>query len=269
MGQRRPSACIGPAHLAVLRELAALAAAAVRYPLGFTSATNGAALRLLGAGAEPAAGPLTTPVVLVHGYGGNRSNWLPLELALSRAGFVHVYAMRFNPLTTDVPRLAARLVDDCRGAMRRAGSDRVHVVGHSLGGVVLRCAAARLGLDAALDRGVTIATPHRGTSVARLGRGRVAAELRPGSPLLRAIEHARGSATVRWLSYWSDLDPIVRPWSALLPDSVPGAVNIAVPQEGHLSILRAPALLTDLVRRLRQAEVPTPSPAADRLPRVA
>jgi hypothetical protein len=239
---------------AMVRELAALGSAAVLFPLGIMPTRNAQVVKLRAAPRTPAGKLTTTPVVLVHGYGGDRSNWLPVEGALGRAGFAHIYAMRYNPLRSDVPGIAARLVRDCRTAMSETGSDRVHVVGHSLGGVVLRHAAAMLGLDAWLDVGMTVATPHSGAFVARFGRGGVAAALRPGSPLLRTINEAECHGAVRWVSYWSNLDPVVRPWSSVLPGPARSVVNVRIPQEGHLSILRSPVFLADVVQRLLVVE---------------
>jgi hypothetical protein len=239
---------------AMVRELAALSSAAVLFPLGIMSARNAHVLRLSAAPEAPAREATTTPVVLVHGYGGDRSNWLPVEAALGRAGFANIYAMRYSPLLSDVPGIAARLMRDCRTAMTDTGSDRVHVVAHSMGGVVLRHAATMLGLGPWLDVGMTVATPHAGAFVARFGRGTVAAALRPGSALLRTINGAESSGAVRWVSYWSNLDPVVRPWSAVLPGPAHSVVNVLVPDEGHLSILRSPVFLADVVQRLRLAE---------------
>ena len=238
----------------IVRELAALSSAAVLFPLGIMSARNAHVLKLSAAPKAPAREATTTPVVLVHGYGGDRSNWLPLEAALGRAGFANIYAMRYSPLVSDVPGIAARLLRDCRTAMTDTGSDRVHVVAHSLGGVLLRHAATMLGLGAWLDVGMTVATPHAGAFVARFGRGAVAAALRPGSPLLRTINEAECHGAVRWVSYWSNLDPVVRPWSAVLPGPARSVVNVQIPEQGHLSILRSPVFLADVVHRLRFAE---------------
>jgi hypothetical protein len=119
---------------------------------------------------------------------------------------------------------------------------------------VLRHAATMLGLGGWLDVGMTVATPHAGAFVARFGRGTVAAALRPGSALLRTINGAASSGAVRWVSYWSNLDPVVRPWSAVLPGPARSVVNVQIPEEGHLSILRSPVFLADVVQRLRFAE---------------
>lgn len=239
---------------AAVREMAALASAALRYPLSVTSAADAGLVRLV---TPPSGGrAILTPVVLIHGYGGNRSNWLCIERELTRVGFANLHAMLYNPLTTTVPRLAQRLVEECTSAMCAAQSDRVHVVGHSLGGVVLRLAAARLGLAQHLDTGVTIASPHGGTPVARLGRGPVAAALRPGSQLLRSLRREGIGPHSAWVSYWSDCDPIVRPGSAWLPDSGGNVVNVKVSREGHLSILRSTVLRDDLSARLLYRERP-------------
>jgi pimeloyl-ACP methyl ester carboxylesterase len=211
-------------------------------------------MRLSAAAEAPTREATTTPVVLVHGYGGNPSSWLPLQVALGRAGFANMYAVRYNPFVSDVPGIAGRLLHDCRTAMNDTGSERVHVVAHSLGGIVLRHAATMLGLGAWLDVGITVATPHAGAFVARFGRGTVAAALRPRSTLLRTINGVECSGAVRWVSYWSNFDPVVRPWSAVLPGPARSVVNVPVPGEGHLSILRSPVFLGDVVQRLRVAE---------------
>jgi pimeloyl-ACP methyl ester carboxylesterase len=217
-----------------------------------TAASNAGLVRLL-AGA-PGAASIETPVVFVHGYGGNASNWLTVELALRRAGFQNLHAMLYNPLAETTPRIAARLARDCRTAMRESGSRRVHVLAHSYGGIVVRYAVARLGLGRAVQTAVTVATPHGGAAIARLGRGPVAADLRPGSDLLRMLASTPHPGCVRWVSYWSDRDPIVRPSSAIL--RLPGlqVVNVPITGEGHVSILRSPVLTADLVTRLVVSE---------------
>ena len=243
---------------ALRREMCSLASAAVLYPFGISSAASTGLLRLLRPDRPAPAATVTTPVVLVHGYGGNRSNWFPLQARLVDAGFVHLSAMLYNPLVSSVPQIAGQLVRQCERAMAEAGSDRVHVVGHSLGGVVLRCAVARGALGRHLDLAMTIASPHGGAPVARLGRGPVAAALRPGSALLRQVAAAPCPAGVRWVCYWSDADYVVSPSSAQLPPQL-GAVSVPVPDEGHMSILRSPVLLDDAVARLR-AERPAHPP---------
>jgi pimeloyl-ACP methyl ester carboxylesterase len=214
-------------------------------------------LRVLGPRQEPAATPCRTPVVLVHGFGGNRTNWVPLRLELRRAGFTNVHAVAYNSATAGLSGIAAALRTTCLQALESAGSSHLHLVGHSLGGVVVRYAVLRLGLAAEVHTAVTVAAPHRGTPVASLCWSPAARAIRPGSPILEDLAHGAGAVGVRWVAYYSDRDLIVRPDSARLDEAGRITVNIPVPDVGHLGILRAPVFLQSVRRLLLAAEMPT------------
>jgi pimeloyl-ACP methyl ester carboxylesterase len=51
-------------------------------------------------------------------------------------------AMSYPPLGTSVEQLAERLVAEVERILRRTGADKVHLVGHSLGGAVIAEAIA-------------------------------------------------------------------------------------------------------------------------------
>lgn len=242
---------VGGAHLGAARELAGMVTAALRPP---TAQRRAGALQLQPATGDRGREAFQAPVVLVPGYGGNRTNWEALERALWRAGFANLHATAYNPLTTDVPGIAASLAQTCRDAMASAGTSRVHLIGHSLGGVVVRYAVTRLGLSANAATAVTIAAPHRGTAVARLGRGPAAAGLRPGSPLLAELSDPPKDR-VRWLAYYSNLDVVAPPRSARLELPALAARNILVPDEGHLSILRSARLVSSIAVELAGVEL--------------
>ena len=245
------------AHLA--RELGELAWAGVLSPWGCTAPGSRVLLRLLGQTQQPAATPCRTPVVLVLGYGGHRACWLPLELELRRAGFVNVHTVAYNPLTS-LSGIAASLRTTCHRALDSAGSSHLHLVGHSLGGVVVRYAVQRMGLAPVVHTAVTVAAPHRGTSVATLGWGPAVRAIRPGSPVLEDLARGADPGDVRWVAYYSDCDLIVRPDSARLDEAGRTAVNIPIPDAGHLGILRAPVFLRSVRRLLLAAEKPTTTP---------
>jgi predicted alpha/beta hydrolase family esterase len=209
-------------------------------------------------GASPA-----TPVVLVHGYGGTRSTWSPLQHRLSAAGCTGLHTTTYTPFAPCVATIARALVRECHEAMERAGTDRVSLVGHSLGGVVVRYAVQELGLEPHVRTAVTVAAPHRGTRAALLGRGTLVASLRPGSPLLEELRRRARPSSVRWVSYYSDADLVVRPRSSRLDEPGLGATNVLVPGAGHLGIVRSPRFLTSAVDLLtREPPHPAGLPAA-------
>ncbi|MGY1679177.1 esterase/lipase family protein [Geodermatophilus sp. SYSU D01176] len=196
-------------------------------------------------GARPA-----IPVVLVHGYGGTRSTWSPLQRRLSAAGCTSLHAITYTPLAPCVATIARALVRECHDAMDSAGTDRISLVGHSLGGVVVRYAVQELGLEPHVRTAVTVAAPHRGTRAALLGRGTLVASLRPGSPLLEELRRRARPSDVRWVSYYSDADLVVRPPSSRLDEPGLGATNVLVPGAGHLGIVRSPRFLSSVVALL-------------------
>jgi triacylglycerol esterase/lipase EstA (alpha/beta hydrolase family) len=120
-----------------------------------------------------------TPVVLIHGYGGNRFHWSALRRRLLHAGFSDVHSLSYSPLAGHVRDIARALVLDCHESMWRAGSPTVHVIGHSLGGIVLRYAIQRQALEPHVATAITVATPHQGTRAAQFGLGGAAAVPRP------------------------------------------------------------------------------------------
>src|SRR5690606_22226968 len=134
-----------------------------------------------------------TPVLLVHGYGANKSNWHFLGRHLASAGYDRHHAVNYNPLSGDIPRLAEQLVDRATEFKDHLGVERIHVVGHSLGGVISRYAIQVLGLEG-VDTCVTVASPHGGVRLARYGSQlsslsplHSGLQLRPDSPVMTLL----------------------------------------------------------------------------------
>jgi triacylglycerol lipase len=241
---RRPGTYVGQ-----LREAVGFARCLAHYPAGMRDAA---------VCCDPATGDSChdTPVVLVHGYGHNRSAWYVVERHLRKAGFHRITSLNYNPLRDDVETIARRLRDHVELVRRLAGVDRVHVIGHSMGGIVLRWFVQELGGDEVVDTAVTIATPHAGTLSARLVTplGPTAKQLLPGSTVLRRLEASARPTSVRWVAYYSNIDLLVQPCrSAVLDHAALGATNVLMKDHGHLSILLSPVLALSLVAHLEPA----------------
>jgi hypothetical protein len=255
-----PRSSLSALALDATRAVRETALAGLLYPFSHTSLAGGPALRRLTAAPVDGTAGHRTPVVLVHGYGGNRATWWTLERRLLGAGFTDLHVMTYSPFARCVSEIAEALVQDCVEAMQRAGTDRVHLIGHSLGGVVVRYAVQELGLDAFALTAVTVAAPHRGTLTALLGCGALVAQLRPGSRVLEDLRSGAGPTGVRWVSYYSDRDLVVRPYSARLDETTLRATNVLVPGVGHLGIVREPLFLTSVLQLLAR-DLPLGSPA--------
>src|SRR5215471_7460875 len=103
------------------------------------------------------------PVLLVHGYAATESVWTPLRCALAEAGFGYIVSLTYNSFATDPVAVSAELTQQALLTLAAAGAPRVHLIGHSLGGLIVRCALAASGaLSSHTATAVTIASPHRG-----------------------------------------------------------------------------------------------------------
>ncbi|HZQ26580.1 MAG TPA: alpha/beta fold hydrolase [Acidimicrobiales bacterium] len=238
---KRPETYVG--HL---REALNLARAAVSYPKGIFESS-------ITPGSPCDDGLHDTPVVLVHGYGHNRSAWLVLERHLRKAGFTSVHTVNYNPLAHDVPELAARLKGRIDLIRALTGSPKVHVVGHSLGGVILRWYVQELGGDSVVDTAVSVASPHQGTIAAVAGAafGRTAKQLLPGSEIMRALGPSVARGSVRWVAYYSNIDLLIQPSPSA---KLHGATNVLVKDRGHLSMLLSPVVARSITTQLEAAE---------------
>ena len=178
-----------------------------------------------------------TPILLIHGMVDNRSIFALLSHQLRRRGFGRVIAFNYSPLSGDVRRVASRLADLVESICDETGYERIHVIGHSMGGVVARYYIQRLGGDERIHTLVTLGTPHHGTLAAHLIPHPLGRQLRPGSEVLTELaEPARGCRT-RILSIWSDLDQLVMPkTSAALEHPDLAVRNVLIRYVGHMSL---------------------------------
>ena len=193
------------------------------------------------------------PVLLVHGYAATECVWTPLRRALAQAGFGHIISLNYNSFAADPAAVSAELTHQALETLAAAGAPRIHLVGHSLGGLIVRCAlASSAPLSSRTASAVTIASPHRGAWLARLAPGRFAPLMHQGGCPARPEIDA--PAPARWLAYYADRDRVVPPASARLDDPRYGAANVLIPGAGHLTICRDVRLISSLVPELIRTE---------------
>lgn len=191
-----------------------------------------------------------TPIVLVHGLVDNRSAFAVIRRALRRRGYGRVSTVNYSPLTADVRAAAARLGRRIERICADTGYEQVHVVGHSLGGLIARYYVQRLGGDERVHTLVTLGSPHQGTQLARLFPLLVTRQLRPGSRLMSDLA-APARCRTRFVSVWSDRDEVIVPQrSGELRHPDLSATGVRVHAVGHLSLLVDSRAVQAVVRAL-------------------
>lgn len=178
-----------------------------------------------------------TPILLVHGMVDNQSIFGYLRRSLRRRGFGRVVALNYSPLTADVRLAADRLAEEVEFLVAETGYERIHVIGHSLGGLIARYYVTRLGGDERIHTLVTMGTPHQGTYTAYAIPSHLCRQLRPGSDLMSELEAPAPGCRTRFICYWSDLDQMIVPQSnAVLDHSDLSVRNVKMHGLGHMSL---------------------------------
>ena len=191
-----------------------------------------------------AAGPeLGTPILLLHGFADNHSIFALLRRGLVRRGFKRVVAMNYSIRTKDVRTAAVQLAEEVERICEETGFERIHVVAHSLGGIIGRYYVTRLGGDERVHTLVTLGAPHGGTLMAHLLPTALTRQLRPGSALMRDLGAPAPACRTRVIAFWSDTDEAIVPASngALHQEGV-DVTNIELHGVGHLSLPILPSI---------------------------
>lgn len=201
----------------------------------------------------PPRAPDATPVVLVAGYLENSGQMYVLGARLRARGFVVVH--RDLPSTLHrIEKNAAWLREEVSSIIAATGGSSAAIIGHSMGGVIGRTLVHQ-DPCAPVNVVVSIASPHRGTHMGRLGFGPSARDMVVGSDhCARYPSPRRAPCQIPVHSVVGFQEDIVSPyWSALL-DGEGENVVLDVPV-GHVAPLFMPSVADQVERWLDAAGV--------------
>ena len=188
--------------------------------------------------------PCSRPLLLVHGYTCSRGVWWLLRRQLEAAGHT-VATVSLAPPYTNIGKLVPQLAQRIENVCQATGADRVVLVAHSMGGLVCRSFLARHGSDR-VERLITIASPHSGSELARIGIGKNAREMEPGSLWLKDL--AQAGLPVPAVAIRTPHDNFVMPQDN---QRLPGAIDVALEGIGHLAVLFTRRTTAELIAACR------------------
>ena len=185
-------------------------------------------------------------VLLVHGLFATAGVLRPLRQDIERRTGAQTTSFTHAP----GPGIASIAREVRRAVHAIAGDVRIHLVGHSIGGVAVRYFVQELGSDPRVVQTVSIGSPFSGTRPARLFPAPVGRDIAPGSALLaRLAQGARERLGVPHLSIAALQDHVV-PSGAYLA----AGERFSVAGCGHNSLLYHPRVVAEVVARIRHVQ---------------
>lgn len=189
-------------------------------------------------------------VVFLHGLFATAGVLRPLRSAIGRLKRVHTATFTYAP-GPDVAGLCDQL-GTILGELPH--SARLHLVGHSLGGVVAR-AYAHDRNDRRVVQTISLGAPFAGVPGVGMVALGAARDLDPQSPLLRRLRVGAATLDVPHFTLLAGGDNVVRP---PLAHALPGSEVVVLPDLGHNTLLfdeEAARLVKERVA-MRRAKTP-------------
>jgi triacylglycerol lipase len=160
--------------------------------------------------------PEHPPIFLVHGIYHNASAWTLYRWWLRGAGFTDIYAFSYNSLTKGFDQIQQHFDQWVQATMaERHSGQRALMIGHSLGGLIIRAHLSNADAARRVAAVVTLGTPYQGSKLAVLGISRLAWALIFRGPLSRQLEDLPQPQGVDRLAVLSPVDNMVLPHEAL------------------------------------------------------
>lgn len=172
--------------------------------------------------------PDKEPVLLIHGIFRKQAVFDRMAVHLQQQGWdVYRFDLKPNNATKGLDELAHQIADYVETHFKL--SQKINLVGLSMGGLVSRYYVQRLGGVKRVKRLITISSPHNGTWMAYLLPLKGCQQMRPNSVFLQDLNSdLEVLQEVQFASIWTPYDFVI----------VPGASSqVGVGQEIKLAVL--------------------------------
>lgn len=194
------------------------------------------------------------PIVLVPGFLCNRGYFGRFRRYLREHGYGNVWAVTLEPVFGSIDDAARQLDDYVEQICAQTGAERVVLIGHSMGGVVIRAYLDKFSGEKRVARAISLGSPFGGTVLAK-GPSALGENLRQmtiGSEWLNALSaFEQRPCPVPFTAIWSPHDSIVAPQLGSRVTETYGQ-SIALPGVGHMEMIVSKPVMREVVAVLNQ-----------------
>jgi len=191
-----------------------------------------------------------TPILLLHGLFNNQASWFWLKRHLRKQGFNNIATINLSSWHNEevLTELLAKKIDELR---HRLGVAKVHLVCHSMGGMIARNYLQLRGGAGKIERCVFLGVPHLGSKLAPFALSPLGRTLIPGVEFLQRLATAPLPDEVKVTNIYSIKDNMVLPNANA---SLPWGESIELDRIGHTALIYRQPALAAVTAALKQGE---------------
>ncbi len=177
------------------------------------------------------------PILLIHGYLQNATNWTFLKRTLCRRGFGPIYALNLSHPFRSIRDYAELVSQKAAEIAQETKRNDLTLIGHSMGGLVSAWYAAKIAEPGKVTDVITIGSPMNGTKLAAIAIGPNGREMEYGSDFVQKLQkECLQNDKIRFYHIASKSDQIVFPYSSALTGLHPEREYL-VDDIGHMTLI--------------------------------
>ncbi|SDZ90509.1 Triacylglycerol esterase/lipase EstA, alpha/beta hydrolase fold [Desulfuromusa kysingii] len=189
-----------------------------------------------------------TPVLLLHGLFVNQSCWLWFRWQLRQQGIQNVTTMNLSSWHSEeaLTELLAKRVDELR---HQLGVNKIHLVGHSMGGIIARNYVQLRGGQDKVEKLICLGSPHYGSKLATFSLDPLGKLLIPDSDFLQRLNNAPKPEKTKVTNIYTNKDNMVLPNAN---NHLPWGEPVELKNMGHTSLIYRKAPITATIAALKR-----------------
>ena len=190
------------------------------------------------------------PVLFLHGLFLNRSCWFITKLRLRLMGHTNLHTINLSPLR-DIETLTEKVALKVDSLRHACNCEKVHLVGHSMGGVIARNFTQIRGGADKVEQCIMLGSPNHGSKLAPFAVTRLAEAVMPKCEFLVNLNRKAFPKKVSFNNIYSRHDNLVIPYDSAITKKVN---DIELSGVGHNALLYNNTVFNQILTAIKSTE---------------